>query len=389
MIDWPKWVAANPPLAVIQDGETADAGLATVTTIANAAAGIAMLVLAGLFMLIVVTREGDPRRWLALLLVGFIGGSGLCFALDAFAAQPPTGWLSTGARIVTALMAWGTLLLVIPAMPRLMVLRPQEVLQTEIEQRIEVERGLTEARAELERKVEERTRELQRSNADLEEFAYVASHDLQEPLRKITVFADMLGEDLGDGLTDTGRDCLARMQSAAQRMNALIEDMLHVSRAATKGEQTQRLPLDEILKGALQDVDAAIKEAGAEIEVAELSPVTAAPAEMGRVFINLLGNAVKYRRKDAALKVRVECRPVKDGMVEVAVADNGIGFEQEYAERIFKPFHRLHSRDEYPGSGIGLAVCRKIIERHGGHISAMGTPGEGATFRFTLPVVTT
>ena len=226
---------------------------------------------------------------------------------------------------------------------------------------------------------------LRQANTDLEEFAYVASHDLQEPLRKINSFADLLIEESGAGLNETSRDYLRRMQDAARRMTTMIRDLLHVSRAAEGTRERIPVPLEDLVPGALRDLDAAIMEAGARISYGKLGLVQVSPAAISQVLSNLIGNAVKYRRREIPPLIRIAARPAGVNLLEVSIEDNGIGFDQQYAERIFNPFQRLHSRNEYPGTGIGLAVCRKVIERHGGTISAEGRPGQGATFRFTLP----
>jgi signal transduction histidine kinase len=241
-----------------------------------------------------------------------------------------------------------------------------------------------EERTRVEAALRTKTRELEATNADLEEFAYVASHDLQEPLRKINSFADLLIEEFRDDLDDAGLDYLRRMQDAARRMDTMIHDLLQLSRATALSER-KPVQLADLLQGVLRDLDTAIQESGARIEVGNLGAALVAPVAVSQVLINLLGNSLKYRSKEVGLVIGIEARPAKDGMLEVAVADNGIGFEQQYADRIFKPFYRLHTREEYPGMGIGLAVCRKIVERHGGRISAEGRLGDGATFRFTLP----
>jgi signal transduction histidine kinase len=240
--------------------------------------------------------------------------------------------------------------------------------------------------ARVEAALRAKSRELEVSNTELEEFAYVASHDLREPLRKINSFADLLIEESGEGLNETSQDYLRRMQGAARRMNTMIQDLLELSRASAETEQRRAVPLIELVEGARQDLETAIAESGARIEPGDLGAVHAAPAALGQLFSNLIGNAIKYRRPDVPPVIKIDSRDAGDGMLEVVVHDNGIGFEQQYAEQIFKPFQRLHSREAYPGSGIGLSVCRKIIDRHGGQISAEGRPGQGATFRFTLPM---
>jgi signal transduction histidine kinase len=229
-----------------------------------------------------------------------------------------------------------------------------------------------------------KTRELEISNAELEEFAYVASHDLQEPLRKINSFAELLLEEVGEGLDNQRRDYLIRMQSAAKRMNTMIRDLLELSRSSHGGVQFANVDMSAVVREVLSDLEASITDSGARIVIGALPDVSGERVLVAQVLRNLLTNAIKYRKKDRLLEVRISGRTLQDGDVEIAVADNGIGFDQEYAEQIFKPFHRLHSHTEYPGTGIGLAVCRKILERHGGGVRAEGRPGEGATFRIKL-----
>jgi signal transduction histidine kinase len=233
-----------------------------------------------------------------------------------------------------------------------------------------------------------KTRELEISNAELEEFAYVASHDLQEPLRKINSFAELLLEEVGEGLDNQRRDYLIRMQSAAKRMNTMIRDLLELSRSSHGGVQFASVDMSAVVREVLTDLESSITDSGARIVIGALPDVSGERVLVAQVLRNLLTNAIKYRKKDRPLEVRISGRKLPDGEVEITVADNGIGFDQEYAEQIFKPFHRLHSHTEYPGTGIGLAVCRKILERHGGGVRAEGRPGEGATFRIRLQAAT-
>jgi light-regulated signal transduction histidine kinase (bacteriophytochrome) len=225
---------------------------------------------------------------------------------------------------------------------------------------------------------------LQVLNADLEEFAYVASHDLQEPLRKISTFAQMLQETVSDKLGAEGLDYLNRMRAAAERMNSMIRDLLHISRITDRSEELKNIQLDTLLRRVLGDLESAIKDSGAQITAATLPPVHGAPVQIEQVFRNLLANSLKYRNTGRPLVIDVSAGSIQNGFVEIVVTDNGIGFEQKYAEQIFRPFHRLHGREHFPGTGIGLAICRKIMDRHGGGICAEGRPGEGATFRVRL-----
>lgn len=229
------------------------------------------------------------------------------------------------------------------------------------------------------------TAELERSNRELQEFAFVASHDLQEPLRKIQTFGDRLQEKYSPVLDERGQDYLNRMQSAAVRMQTLIVDLLSFSRVRTHGQPFSKVDLHQIIMQVLQDLEIRIAEAKAEIIVEDLPEIEADALQMKQLFQNLLGNALKFRRPDVALKIDVRSRVV-ESLCEISVVDNGIGFDEKHADRIFIVFERLHGRDTYPGTGIGLAICRRIAERHGGHIRAKSKPGEGTSFIVELPI---
>lgn len=266
------------------------------------------------------------------------------------------------------------------------ILRANESLRAESEQRLRTIAELERATAVLDRQA----RRLGESNRDLQEFAYVASHDLQEPLRKILAFSDRLGSRLGDDLDDTARDYFERLRNAATRMQKLIDDLLVYSRVQTQGNEHQRADLAEIVRSVVGDLEIAIEESGTTVSVGDLPTIEADPAQMRQLFQNLIGNAMKFRKTGVAPMIAVAggVEDSADGPVcVITVADNGIGFEPEHAEKIFTVFQRLHGRGEYEGSGIGLAVTRRVAERHGGTIRASGRPGHGATFVIRIPAV--
>lgn len=242
-------------------------------------------------------------------------------------------------------------------------------------------------------KMLEYTRKLERSNRELVDFAYVASHDLQEPLRKIEAFGDRLVKKYASLLPEEGRMFVDRMQSAASRMRQLINDLLSYSRVTTAAAPFARIALNDVLSGVLSDLQIRIEETRATVEVGDLPTIEADAMQMRQLFQNLIGNALKFRRKDVDPVVRITAE-LNDGAglpqpapaVTIRIADNGIGFDPQFKEQIFVIFQRLHSRTEYEGTGIGLATCRKIVERHMGLIDAMGVPGEGSTFVLTLPI---
>ncbi len=240
-------------------------------------------------------------------------------------------------------------------------------------------------------RLEETNRELQTRNRELQEFAFVASHDLQEPLRKVTTFAGLLAEEYGDKLDGSAKMYMDRMQDAARRMSNLITDLLAFSRVMTRGKPFKQVHLRSVLDGVLQDLEVAIERTGGRIEVGMLCTVEADPLQMRQLLQNLIGNALKFHHPDVPPVVQVSASmggsdgETSEQICTLTVRDNGIGFDAKYAERIFTPFQRLHGKSRYEGTGIGLAIVRRIVERHRGSISATSEPGSGSVFTVLLP----
>ena len=241
---------------------------------------------------------------------------------------------------------------------------------------------------------------LERSNRELQDFAYIASHDLQEPLRKVQAFGDRLKTKYADALGEAGTDYLNRMQNAAARMKTLINDLLAYSRVTTKPRPFEELDLEQLTKEVLSDLEVRIEELKARVEIGKLPTIVADPLQMRQLMQNLIGNALKFHKPDVPPIIKIASRFVEEESADeegntgpsqfcqITVEDNGIGFEEKYAGRIFGMFQRLHARGEYEGSGVGLAICRKITERHGGTITAKSWPGKGSMFIITLPADT-
>ena len=234
--------------------------------------------------------------------------------------------------------------------------------------------------------------QLERSNRELQDFAYIASHDLQEPLRKIQAFGERLEVKHKAELGEEGRDYVERMRSSAARMQALINDLLTYSRVTTKGQPFVPVDLNEVASQVASDLEERLAETNGKLQVAGLPSVEADPVQMYQILQNLVANALKFHRPGQPPVVEVYSQQAlsdngaKGSAVQILIRDNGIGFDEKYLDRIFLPFQRLHGRDEYQGSGIGLAICRKIAERHNGSLTATSAPGQGATFILTLPV---
>lgn len=235
--------------------------------------------------------------------------------------------------------------------------------------------------------------QLERSNRELERFASIASHDLQEPLRKIQAFGDRLREKFHAELPETGRDYLERIRNAAKRMQDLINDLLMFSRLSARDHNATRLSLTKVARSVLSDLEVRIEETGGRVTLGELPTIEADPVHMRQLLQNLVGNALKFARTDAPPVVEISAEVVQlpamdagPSFARLVIADNGIGIEERHFDRIFGIFERLHGRGKYEGTGVGLAVCRKIVEQHHGSITVTSAVGQGTTFTILLPV---
>jgi PAS domain S-box-containing protein len=252
-------------------------------------------------------------------------------------------------------------------------------------------------RKEAEERLRLAAEQLRRSNLELQEFASIASHDLQEPLRKIQAFGDRLKIKCSEGLGENGRDYLERIQDAARRMQILLHDLLTLSRVTSKAQPFEPVDLRKVVTDVVSDLEVRIEQTSAQVEIGRLPTIDADAAQMRQLLQNLISNALKFQRAGVKPEVIVSAKVLDNAeslpgampgeeICQIMVRDNGIGFDEKYLDRIFQVFQRLHSRSEYEGTGIGLAVCRKIADRHGGTISAKSAEGDGATFIVTMPV---
>lgn len=266
-------------------------------------------------------------------------------------------------------------------------------LELEIAERIASEQKVT----ELNRQLLENIERLETANKDLDLFAFMASHDLQAPLRKIRMFSDRLLAGNMSNMNNESRLYLTRIQEVSRRMQELINDILRFSKISAEGQSFQAVDLNLVIQDVLAEMETTIREKNAEVTIDELPALPASPVLMSPLFSNLISNALKYTRKNETPRVRIR---YEEGPATAAtngkepeirygriyIEDNGIGFDQKYAEQIFDMFRRLHSNAEYEGTGIGLALCKKIVDMHRGFISAIGRPGEGAVFIVSLPL---
>jgi len=237
-------------------------------------------------------------------------------------------------------------------------------------------------------------KKLEVSNQELQDFASVAAHDLQEPLRKIQSFSDRVKVKAKDTITTEVFDYLERIQSSAQRMQTLINDLLTYSRVTTKAKPFSKVSLNEIMNQACSDLEIRIEQTKAQVKLGLLPDIEADSTQMHQLFLNLISNALKFQRPGQNPVVEISAKIIEkspltnfEDACEISVSDNGIGFDSKYLDRIFIIFQRLHGRHEYEGTGIGLAVCRKIVDRHAGQITAKSNPETGATFVVTLPLL--
>ena len=229
--------------------------------------------------------------------------------------------------------------------------------------------------------------ELARHNAELEQFTYVASHDLQEPLRKIEAFGDRLKVKCASQLNEQGQDYITRMQKSARRMRTLIEDSLALSRLTTEAKSFIPVDLNSAIADVISELEIKLEETKGRVEMKDLPTISADPIQIHQLFQNLISNALKFHHPEEPPVVTIESKRLRSqpDAIEIAVKDNGIGFDEKYSDRIFQVFQRLHGRSEYEGTGIGLAICAKIVQRHNGSITAKSTPGKGSTFIIQFP----
>jgi light-regulated signal transduction histidine kinase (bacteriophytochrome) len=244
--------------------------------------------------------------------------------------------------------------------------------------------------------LEQQNIELEASNKELLAFNYVASHDLQEPLRKIQTFVSRLSDKEYVNLSDSGKEFIDRINASVNRMRILIDDLLQYSRANKTEKVFENVNLNDLLENAKFDLAQSIEEKNAEIQSEELPTMTVIPFQIQQLFINIIGNSLKYSKQNVVPKIKISSKKVvafeeeqipkntKDKFYKIIFKDNGIGFDKEYAEKIFVLFNRLHNKNEYAGTGIGLAICKKIVENHKGFIFAEGKPNKGSIFTIYL-----
>ena len=241
---------------------------------------------------------------------------------------------------------------------------------------------------ELLKTVTNRAREdlvtLKNKNIELQEFAQIASHDLQEPLRKVIVFGDFLKESAG-GLNEKSRDYLQRMQNSAVRMQKFIDELLNYSKIGTSQIDSELVNLKDLIHTVCDDLDHVIEKNKGVVNISDLPELRGAKSRLYQLFFNLIKNSINFKKEGDSPIINIYSRKKENNYWEICIEDNGIGFDEKYTDRIFRPFQQLHGKSEYEGSGLGLSICKKIVEQHNGILSASSKPGEGSTFIITLP----
>lgn len=315
----------------------------------------------------ILVKNGVPLGRVFWLFGAFILLCGLTHLMDATMFWWPAYRVNALIRFLTGVVSIGTVVALIVNFKEAVGLRTSGEYERELKLR------------------KQAMQELSRSNQELQQFAYVASHDLQSPLKTIENYLEVLQRRHGNDLDDDARRLIGVSTAAAGRMRTLINDLLDFSKAGSSTEFTA-VDLNALVAEILDEQHDEIRAAGATVDVGALPTLTAHRTDLKQLFQNLISNGIKYRKPNAAPLLRIGAEERGDAF-EFAVRDNGIGIEPQYFDRIFQVFQRLHGRGEYPGTGIGLATCKKVVEIYGGKIGVESRPGEGSTFFFTLPKV--
>jgi len=339
------------------------------------------------FSLIQLVRKRKDLEfdWMFVMFSAFILACGATHLMSVWNIWHSAYRLSGLVKAITAVASIATAVLMFRLVPQAVALPSPDDLHKEIEQRTRAEAEVRALNADLERRVGERTAMLQRSNAALQRFAYVSSHDLQEPIRTIRTFNQLLARDYADKLDGKAEQYIGFIVDASARMQNLVADLLTYSRALDPEapREVKTIPSAQAIETAILDLQQAIHDSGVEITCGNLPDVTMDETQLKQLFQNLISNAIKYRRLEEPLKVSIAAEP-SGGRWLFSVRDNGIGIEPQYFEQIFQAFRRLHGKD-FPGSGVGLTICKEIVESSGGRMWVESEVGRGSTFKFTLP----
>jgi signal transduction histidine kinase len=330
-------------------------------------------------------RKDLEFNWMFVMFGAFILACGATHFMNVWNIWHSAYRLDGLLKAITAFASIATAILMFRLVPQAVALPSPEDLRKEIEQRARAEAEVRALNADLERRVDERTAMLQRSNAALQRFAYVSSHDLQEPIRTIRTFNQLLARDYADKLDGKAEQYIGFAVEASARMQNLVADLLTYSRVLDPEapREVKATSSAKALETAILDLQEAIRESNADIRWGDLPDVNMDETQLKQLFQNLISNAIKYRRPEEALKISIAAEPSGDRWL-FSVQDNGIGIEPQYFDQIFQAFRRLHGKS-FPGSGVGLTICKEIVESSGGRMWVESELGQGSAFKFTLP----
>lgn len=360
--------------------------------IADAVIAFSYFSIPAALLIFAIRRPDLIYRPVAWLFVAFIVLCGFTHLFSIWTVWNPDYQIQGMIKAATATVSFATAIVLWPLLPRALAMpssrklaRTNDALQAEILRRDEAEAELMELAASLELRVKQRTRELERANAALRQFAATAAHDLQAPLRHITLFSQLLEQEEGGKLSDDGRSHLEKVRLGSERAQILIRVLQEYAQLVNRLPEMKPVSLNRVVKQVRLSLDEEITASGAVIETGNLPRVLGDEVLLTQLFYNLIGNSIKYRGEEPP-KITISAgRKRDDGLVRISIADNGIGIEPRHADTIFEMMKRLHDGSQYPGMGVGLAFCRQIVESHGGEIWLDETHLKGARFCLTLP----